>query len=109
VQTGWSGTARDLNSVSPTRTILTKEGFTNVYTAQETLILKKGTKIFYQYYVQKDGQDVRETYFNFDYPNSADPLAERRFFVPEEGAVTVADIDDSQVSQNRMPRFSNTP
>jgi hypothetical protein len=107
VQTGWSGTARDLAGTSPTRTILTKQGFTNTYVGSETLVLKKGTRVFYQYYVQKDGQDIRETYYNFD-SDPADPLAERRVFVPENDVNEIADIEDSQVSANRMPRFRNT-
>ena len=49
-----------LMAVSPTRTILTKQGFTNTYVGSETLVLKKGAKVYYQYYVQKDGQDIRE-------------------------------------------------
>ncbi len=108
VQTGWSGTARNLSDESPTRTILTKQGFTNKYVGSETLVLKKGDRIFYQYYVQKDGQDIRETYFNFDFEESSDPLAERRFFTPEEDIVDIEDVEDSQVSANRMPRFRNT-
>ncbi len=107
VQTGWSGSARDLNGVSPTRTILTKQGFTNTYVGSETLVLKKGATVYYQYYVQKDGQDIRETYFNFD-ADPADPLAERRTFVPEEDIIDLMDTEDSQVSPNRMPRFRNT-
>ncbi|MDT8325301.1 MAG: T9SS type A sorting domain-containing protein [Bacteroidota bacterium] len=108
VQAGWNGTARNLSDESPTRTILTKQGFTNIYVGSETLVLKKGDRIFYQYYVQKDGQDIRETYFNFDFEDSSDPLAERRFFVPEADDVDIEDIEDSQVSANRMPRFRNT-
>lgn len=108
VQSGWSGTARDLNGASPTRTILTKQGFTNTYVGSETLVLKKGARVFYQYYVQKDGQDIRETYFNFDFESSSDPLAERRFFIPENDVNAVMDTEDSQVSAHRMPRFRNT-
>ncbi|MFA6233503.1 MAG: T9SS type A sorting domain-containing protein [Bacteroidota bacterium] len=108
VQSGWSGTARDLNGASPTRTILTKQGFTNTYVGSETLVLKKGSRVFYQYYVQKDGQDIRETYFNFDFESSSDPLAERRFFTPENDVNAVTDNEDSQVSAHRMPRFRNT-
>ena len=107
VQTGWGGTARDLNNTSPTRTILTKQGFTNTYVGSETLVLKKGATVYYQYYVQKDGQDIRETYYNFD-ADPADPLAERRTFVAEADVVDLNDVEDSQVSPNRMPRFRNT-
>ncbi|PLX25127.1 MAG: hypothetical protein C0600_12340, partial [Ignavibacteria bacterium] len=95
VQAGWSGTARDLTDASPTRTILTKQGFTNTYVGSETLVLKKGSRVFYQYYVQKDGQDIRETYFNFDFEDSSDPLAERRFFTPENDVNDLMDTEDS--------------
>ncbi|MCB2205911.1 T9SS type A sorting domain-containing protein [bacterium] len=108
VQAGWSGTARNLAGESPTRTILTKQGFTNTYVGSETLVLRKGDRVFYQYYVQKDGQDIRETYFNFDFEDSSDPLAERRYFTPETDDVDVMDTEDSRVSANRMPRFRNT-
>ena len=107
VQAGWSGTARDPNGASPTRTILTQQGFTNTYVGSETLVVKKGAQVFYQYYVQKEGQDIRETYFNFDF-DPADPLAERRIFVPESDVVEVMDTEESQVSANRMPRFRNS-
>jgi hypothetical protein len=108
VQTGWSGTARDLDGNSPTRVDLTKQGFTNVYVGSQTLVAKTGNRIFYQYYMQKDGQEIRETYFNFDFESSSDPLAERRMFVPEALDVDVDDTDDSQVSPHRMPRFRNS-
>ncbi|HOJ05197.1 MAG TPA: T9SS type A sorting domain-containing protein [Bacteroidota bacterium] len=108
VQAGWSGTARDLDGNSPARTILTKQGFTNIYVGSQTLVAKIGSRVFYQYYMQKDGQDIRETYFNFDFTPSSDPLAERRMFIPEAKDVTLADTDDSQVSSKRMPRFRNS-
>ncbi len=108
VQSGWSNTARDLAGNSPARTELTKQGFTNVYVGSQTLVGKIGNRIFYQYYMQKDGQEIRETYFNFDFESSSDPLAERRLFVPEALTTDVSDVDDSQVSPHRMPRFRNS-
>ncbi len=107
VQTGWNGTARNLSDESPTRTILTQQGFTNTYVGSETLVLNKGSQIFYQYYVVKEGQDIRETYYNFDWDGEVS-LAERRIFVPEDDVVDVMDIEDSQTSANRMPIFRNT-
>lgn len=108
VQTGWSGSARDENSVSPVRTILTKQGFTNTYTGSQKLVTKLNSAVYYQFYVTKDGQDIRETYYNFDYTGSDNTLAERRMVKFTTTTANVDDIIDSKTAANRMPVFRNT-
>ncbi len=108
VQTGWNGSGRDATGKSPTRTILTKKGFTNVYEGTETIIAKMGSPLYYQYYVTKDGQDIREVYYNYDYTGSDNSLAERRSVSPGTHTLLLEDILDSQTDPHRMPLFRNT-
>jgi hypothetical protein len=108
VQTGWNASGRDLAGNSPTRTILTKQGFTNTYVATETIISKIGNTLYYQYYVTKEGQDVRETFYNYDYTGSDNTLAERRAVTVPLGTLNVEDILDSKTDMHRMPQFRNT-
>jgi hypothetical protein len=108
VQSGWAGTARDLTGKSPTRTVLTKQGFTNVYVASEQLILKQNSPLYYQYYLQKEGQDVREVYYNFTFSGGDNSLAERRLIIPSTGTLDIADIAVSTTDARRQPVFKNT-
>ncbi len=108
VQTGWAGTARDENSVSPVRTILTKQGFTNIYTGSQKLVTKLNSAVYYQYYVTKDAQDIRETFYNYEYAGSDNTLAERRMVMFTAATAAVNDVVDSKTDGNRMPVFRNT-
>ncbi|MBI5648235.1 MAG: T9SS type A sorting domain-containing protein, partial [Ignavibacteriae bacterium] len=63
--------------------------------------------LYYQYYVMKDGQDIRESFYNFEYTGSDNSLAERRAVTPAAATFTVEDIVDSKTVMNRMPTFRN--
>lgn len=108
VQTGWAGSARDEASVSPVKTILTKEGFTNFYVGSQKLICKYNAPVYYQYYLTINATDIRETYYHFDYKGTDNTLAERRSFIPTGPALGVNDVVNSKTDPNRMPLFRNT-
>ena len=108
VQAGWAGTGRTKLGLSPTNTIMTREGFGNTYTAKESLVIAKNSPVYYQYYLQKSGENIRETFYNFDYKGTDNSLAERRAFVATTNSATVADISTSLTEMRRMPVFRNT-
>jgi hypothetical protein len=107
VSTGWNGSGRDAAGNSPVRTILTKKGFTNVYEGQQQIIAALNGSLYYQYYVVKEAQDIRESFYNFDYTGSDNSLAERRMFKPDAVTMAIEDIEVSSTSARRMPTFRN--
>jgi hypothetical protein len=108
VRTGWAGSGRDVNGVSPVSTLLTKQGFTNTYVGTQKVIAKIGSPLYYQYYLTKLGQDIRETYYNYDYTGSDNTLAERRMLKPATNALTVTDNVANNTDAHRSPLFRNT-
>jgi hypothetical protein len=67
----------------------------------------KGRELYYQYYSRIKGSSYREVYFNFQYPDKANPVAERRAFIPDSTIITIADTGCSICDSRRMPRFRN--
>lgn len=68
------------------------------------------TPVWYQYYLEKPGNELREVFYDFGY-TGADPAgAERRkFAVPSNNAsVVVYDTSKSIVSLHRQPIWQNT-
>lgn len=87
---------------------LTRVGLTNTYTATDTVIGSIDGTLIYQYYMWKDGFDFREIYFDFDFPDPGDPIAERRRVVIPSAQYVVEDIGDELTDPRRKPRFRNT-
>ncbi len=108
VRSGFAGTGRTLSSLSPTNTMLVKQGFTNVYAATETLIVAMNKPYYYQYYITRLNEDIRETFYNFDYTGSDNALAERRQYTPAGTSVTVLDNSTVVTDMRRQPVFRNT-
>jgi photosystem II stability/assembly factor-like uncharacterized protein len=109
VSYGWSSTGKDLAGNSPARVTMTKTGITgNIYIATGKAITKIGTPMYYQYYITKNGQDIRETFFNFEYTdvNNAS-LGERRSIIPAK-TNNVVDTITSSTDSHRQPVFPNT-
>ena len=85
----------------------------NMYQVEDTVTsVGFGEALFYQYYLYKNGQQVRENYFNYDYTGSQANLAERReITIPSSGTqhmhLTIRDTVASKVDSRRMPRFPN--
>jgi hypothetical protein len=86
----------------------------NKYEVEDTVTsVEFGGVLYYQYYLVKNAQNVRENYYNFDYTGSQANLQERReFALPSSGAqymnVVVRDTVESTTDSRRLPRFPNT-
>ncbi|MFA5833385.1 MAG: T9SS type A sorting domain-containing protein [Bacteroidota bacterium] len=98
---------------------LAKQGLTNIYAATDSNITgvkvdATGTKpLVYQYYIVKNGQDFRESYYNFSFTGQDQTLAERRMLPltsKKSTGVLNAGLDTSknQTKANRWPFFRNT-
>jgi hypothetical protein len=104
VRSGYFGTA------SETRTkIMRRQGFSNIYSATDTLTTTIGKNLDYQYYLIKGGQEYREVFYNFAYAGETVGEAERRVQSSISGnTVTIEDMMDSQSDLHRMPLFRST-
>ena len=94
---------------------LVKVGLSNVFAATDSSI--KGVQIkadgtgkplVYQYYIVKNGQDFRESYYNFGYTGSDVTLAERRLLPLTAKSNAGVDTSKDQTKANRWPFFRNT-
>jgi hypothetical protein len=103
VRAGFAGTAEVVSTKRMVRV-----GFTNVYTATDTLIGSVGTDLAYQYYMWKGGEELREIYFDFTFPEKGDPTAERRRVNVTSSTFTVEDNSTDVADPRRRPRFRNT-
>jgi hypothetical protein len=102
VGSGYFGSA---NTVQRKR--LLRQSFTNIYAATDTVVTTIGEDLDYQYYLVKNGADVRENYFDFTFTGSPVNRAERRRVNVAGASLTVEDIDASIVSPHRRPTFPN--
>lgn len=100
------------NSASTVKTKnLTRLGSTFIYTATDTVY---GTKIggdkplVYQYYQVKNGIDLREVYYNFEYTGPDVSLAERRLLNMTAKTLTAADTSTDPTKATRQPFWRNT-
>jgi hypothetical protein len=103
VRSGFAGTAE---MVSTKRMV--RVGFTNVYTATDTVTGSLNADLAYQYYMWKDGNDLREIYYDFTYPDKGDPTAERRRVMVTSSTSMVEDNSTDVADPRRRPRFRNT-
>lgn len=90
---------------------LTRVGSTFIYTATDTVY---GTKIdstknlVYQYYQVKNGIDLREVFYNFEYNGPDATLAERRLLAMKAKTLTAADTSTDPSKSTRQPFWRNT-
>jgi hypothetical protein len=103
VRAGFAGTAEVVGTKRMVRV-----GFTNVYTATDTLTGTVGTDLAYQYYMWKGGDELREIYYDFTFPDKGDPTAERRRVNVTSATFTVEDNSTDVADPRRRPRFRNT-
>lgn len=108
VRTGWAGTARTTANVSPTNSLLLRQGLSSKYSATEKLVLQKNKPTYYQYYITRLGEDIRETFYNFDYQGTDNALAERRSFDATVDSFAIQDVTTSVTDMRRQPVFRNT-
>jgi hypothetical protein len=102
VQAGFFGTADSTRTVQ-----LVKQGGTQNYAGQITMVSKLGALLDYQYYVVKNGISVREYYFNFGWSGVTAAEAERRQILLTTKTQTVTDNVVSVTDARRQPYFEN--
>ena len=104
VQTGWFGTAAQIG-----RRKVMQQVIGSIYQVTDTVVTSKGALLDYQYYVYRDGEALRENYYNFTYSGPFTSEAERRqVLVPGTGtAFTVIDTATSVTQDRRQPQFPN--
>ena len=102
VRTGYGQTADQRYDL-----YLQRQGVGTVYAGKDTIFSMIGRELFYQYYSEVGGTVYREVYFNFQYPDPSDPIAERRAITPDAAEITIADTLSSVSESRRMPKFRN--
>jgi hypothetical protein len=99
---GWNLTGGDVYRTAP----MVKQGFTNVYAANDTVAPNLGEDYQYNYYVISDGIEYREIFYDFTDP-SGGSSAEKRKINITASPLTVNDNSDDPVSLRRKPNFRN--
>ncbi len=100
VQLGFFSTADSARTVT-----LLRQGLTNVYQANSTIVTALGQPLDYQYYLHKNGSDTREYYFNFQYTGLINAEQERRQILITSKTMTVKDTVNSVDAARRRPYF----
>ncbi len=103
VRSGYYGTSAETRTKQ-----MFRQGFSNVYSATDTIVTTLGERLTYQYYTIIDGVEYREVYYNFYYDGDNLGEAERRVYESlEANEVTIADDLASASEVHRMPLFRN--
>ncbi|MDD3965695.1 MAG: T9SS type A sorting domain-containing protein [Candidatus Neomarinimicrobiota bacterium] len=98
----------ELSSPEVVTTRMTHVGGTQMYAATVNNVpLVFGDYLYYQYYLIKNGVEQREVYYNFNYDGSTVGGAERRRIIITDANPQIADVDESDASERRMPFFRN--
>jgi len=98
----------ELSSPEVIEVQMTHVGGTQMYSATVNDVpLVFGNYLYYQYYLIKDGEEQREVYYNFNYDGSTVGGAERRRVIISSADAEIADVDESDASERRMPFFRN--
>ncbi len=103
VRSGYFGTGQ----VSGQEKRLLRQGLSNFYQAVDTVVTTIGEMLDYQYYVVRNGTDVRENYYNFFYAGDIQSEAERRQIVVPSETFTIQDTATTITSARRQPEFEN--
>jgi hypothetical protein len=104
VRTGYFGTA--VQSGREKR--LVRQGLSTIYATTDTVITAVNQILDYQYYVIKNGLEVRENYYNFFYAGEIGAEAERRQLTVPGLTFTVEDTATSLTQARRQPIFPNS-
>lgn len=75
------------------------------YEVTDTIVTSVGKMLDYQYYVVKNGVEVRENYFNFYYDGITNSERERRQFLVPSKQFTITDAGTSPSDARRQPEF----
>jgi hypothetical protein len=108
VRTGYFGTALE---AARRKEMQLLAGTT--YQVTDTIITSKANLLDYQYYVLRNGLEVRETYYNFNFSGATPAEAERRqVLVPTDASLSntmiVRDSATSITQARRQPVFPNS-
>ncbi len=103
VQAGTNYTATEMK-----RIYLRKQGLTNIYQGTDTLVSTIGQDVFYNYYVQKNGRETREVFYDFNDMYPSNPQSnERRKLAISGATASVSDSARSATDSHRAPKFQN--
>jgi hypothetical protein len=103
VRAGYGGTAAKVYMKQ-----LTRVGLTTLYSAVDTLVTSLNKTLNYQYYLLKYGLELKEIYFDFDFPDPSSADAERRHIVLTSKTFSILDTVSSTASGRRVPQLRNT-
>jgi len=103
VRAGYGSTAAKLYTKA-----LTRVGLTTLYAVTDTLITTLNKSLLYQYYLLKYGQELKEIYFDFDFPDPSSSDAERRRITVTGKPFSVLDTVSTTSSPRRVPQLRNT-
>jgi LysM repeat protein len=103
VRHGWNNTG---DPVGKTSNRMIKQGFTNIYSVTDTVVTKMGLDLQYNYYIQKDGIQYREVFYDFTDPEGGSSAEKRKVNV-DAMTLTVEDNSDDPISVHRKPTFRN--
>jgi hypothetical protein len=108
VDAGYEATASDLEGASASQRTMTEVGFGNIYRVTDTLVTLPNTNLDYQFYVVKNGVNIRENYYNFYYTGSITNEPQyRQFDVPLSKTFSIWDTSTAFTSSRRQPQFPN--
>ena len=111
VRSGRESAKHYLSGANPSIKRLGKVGLTgNIYEARDTLIGELGGKMYYQYYLWKNGDEVKESFYNFD--GTTGQIAECRFVIlngtTQWSTTNVQDVVANTITDmRRQPDFPN--
>ena len=102
VRSGYNATAQEVRIKR-----MTRQGLSTYYQAIDTVVANIGKDLNYQYYVTKNGIEVREIYYDFNYLPAGDAAAEKRRIAVTSNTMSVQDTSTSTANTHRVPRFKN--
>ncbi len=84
-----------------------------IFQVTDTIVTAKNKLLDYQYYVIRDGVEIRENYYNFNYTGPTPSEAERRqILIPTTASKAqmtfVYDTSTSITQARRQPNFPNS-
>lgn len=103
VQSGFFNTAAENGRTKQMSLVLGTK-----YTLKDTIVTSLNQNLDYQFYIVKNGQSVREVYFNYDYKGFVNSERERRQVLVTSKNLTVNDNSTDPASARRQPNFPSS-
>jgi len=102
VRSGYFGTAAEAS-----RRVQLENLIGTLYEGTDTIVTKVGNVLDYQYYHLKNGQEIRENFYNFYYTGDQSSEAEKRQVLVPGLTYNIIDTATSITQPRRMPDFPN--